>query len=152
MTDFLKNEIPELMQKLNYWSSIKLLEQNVFQITHISLNLKYRELNRSYNTFCKSNYIDYNCLVDQIIQMSQAYANNEKQAESEIYNKSKAELELENLIKTKNLKNVSIFKTNSIIRKPEQSTINEKNDKINPSTHNHGQYILGKLYFLYNYR
>lgn len=124
---YLKNEYKDFIIKLNYWSSIKLSEKNVFQINHTNLNEKHKLLTRNYNSFCKANYIDYNCLVDQIMQMSQAYMNNDKSSD-ETQNKLKSELDLENLIRTKNLKNVSIFKTNTIA-----------NNNINPNNNQNNQ-------------
>jgi hypothetical protein len=105
------------MLKLNYWSSIKLSKKNVFQINHKKLNSKHKFLTRSYNTFCKANYIDYNCLVDQIIKMSQAYINNEKILENENNISHKSEFDLENLIRNGNLRKMNIFKTNTQIIK-----------------------------------
>lgn len=133
------------MIKLNYWSSIKLCEKNVFQIKHTKLNSKHKFLTRNYNTFCKANYIDYNCLVDQIIQMSQAYVNNEKTNDSESNTKNKSDFDLENLIKNRNLKNVSIFKTNTqfVKNNDNHSQLNNNRNQVNNVVCNKN--IIGKF-------
>lgn len=61
----------------------------MFQITHVDLNAKYKHLNRNFNSYCKADYINYNLIVDQIIQMSQSYTNNEKSRSNEEINLSK---------------------------------------------------------------
>ncbi len=59
--------------------------------------------------------------------MSAAYINNDKTMENEINTKqNKSEIDLENLIKTKNLKNINIFKTNNT-----QLNINIRNETHN---------------------
>jgi len=75
--DYLKDHFEkndrEFTKKLNFWSSKNLLEQKIFQISHNTLNEKYRDMKRSYNSYCKKDFIDYNFLVDEIILMSQTY-------------------------------------------------------------------------------
>ena len=51
------------------WKDI--IKENFFSI--VDINERYKMLNRPHNSFCKKNYIDYNTVVDRIIQLSQPY-------------------------------------------------------------------------------
>lgn len=44
----------------------------------IDINERFRLLNQPHNTYCQKNYIDYNSVVDKIIQLSQPYGDDNK--------------------------------------------------------------------------
>lgn len=44
----------------------------------IDINERFKLLNKPHNTYCQKNYIDYNSVVDKIIQLSQPYGADNK--------------------------------------------------------------------------
>ena len=76
-TDEIENHLnkiyPDISSKFNIW----IKTQNDFKsgiiITPRKVHERFALLNRTYNTFCKNNYIDYNESVDKILQMSLPY-------------------------------------------------------------------------------
>jgi hypothetical protein len=60
-------------------------------------------MKRSYNSYCKQNFIDYNFLVDEIIQMSQSYnlKNMNLIFDEETFKDKKNQDHIQNLLKNK---------------------------------------------------
>lgn len=48
------------------------------------IDSRFRKLKKPFNTYCKTNYIDYNCVVDKILRMSLPYNDNSKQKEENL--------------------------------------------------------------------
>ena len=62
---------------------------NVLNIQPLELNNKFIELSKPSNTYCKENYIDYNFIVDQIVDMSAPYLETQRDRKKiNLYNKS----------------------------------------------------------------
>ena len=64
-----KSENKNFIDCYSKWKD--LIKENFFSI--VDINERYKLLNRPHNSFCKKNYIDYNSVVDKIIQLSQPY-------------------------------------------------------------------------------
>jgi hypothetical protein len=58
------------------WLNMKTNYYNLMNISPRELNERYKILSRPFNSYCKSNYIDNNFIVDQILQMSLPYSDN----------------------------------------------------------------------------
>ena len=49
-----------------------------------NVNIRFRLLKKPYNVYCKTNYVDYNCVVDKILKMSLPYTET-KLREDDLY-------------------------------------------------------------------
>jgi len=71
------------------WLDVKNEVCSSLSISPREVNQKFKSLSKPYNSFCKVNYIDYNFVVDQILQMSLPYSeakqlNNYNQAHAKV--------------------------------------------------------------------
>jgi hypothetical protein len=66
----------------NSWLSSKKDYYNLMTISPRELNDRFKLLSKPFNPFCKTNYIDYNFVVDQILQMSLPYSEGKQNLES----------------------------------------------------------------------
>ncbi len=71
--DHLSNKM-KIEEKFNNWLAIKKDYYNSMTIAPRELNERYKLLSKPFDTYCKQNYIDYNFIVDQILQMSLPYS------------------------------------------------------------------------------
>lgn len=67
---------PAINKLLSDWLAEK--DYNAMNVSPRDLNSKYLSLSKASNPFCKNNFIDYNYMVDQILQMSLPYSENAK--------------------------------------------------------------------------
>ena len=71
--NYLNENYPGIIQKCYIWfKNQKELKQNLTLSPRL-INERFSLLKKSYNTYCKVNYIDYNNAVDKILQMSLPY-------------------------------------------------------------------------------
>ena len=71
--NYLNENYPGIIQKYYIWfKNQKELKQNLTLSPRL-INERFSLLKKSYNTYCKVNYIDYNNAVDKILQMSLPY-------------------------------------------------------------------------------
>lgn len=71
----------------NVWLNCKKDYNSSMMISPRELNERFNLLNKPFNTYCKTNYIDYNFVVDQILQMSLPYSEAKQGGASQDYNK-----------------------------------------------------------------
>ena len=71
----------KIKERFDNWLKSKGDYKNFMTITPRELNERYSILSRPFNTYCKQNYIDYNFVVDQILQMSQPYTEGRQSSE-----------------------------------------------------------------------
>jgi hypothetical protein len=64
----------KIEERFNAWLTIKKDYYNSMTIAPRELNERYKLLSKPFDTYCKQNYIDYNFIVDQILQMSLPYS------------------------------------------------------------------------------
>jgi hypothetical protein len=64
----------KIEDRFNAWLTIKKDYYNSMTIAPRELNERYKLLSKPFDTYCKQNYIDYNFIVDQILQMSLPYS------------------------------------------------------------------------------
>ena len=65
-----KNKVND---RFNLWLSHKKDYESHLKIHPRDLNERFLLLKKTFNSHCKVNYIDFNCVVDQILQMSLPY-------------------------------------------------------------------------------
>lgn len=63
----------DINDRFNTWLSHKKDYESILKIHPRDLNQRFYLLKRPFNSHCKVNYVDYNCIVDQILQMSLPY-------------------------------------------------------------------------------
>lgn len=71
--EFLKKKNSNINERFNTWLSHKKDYESILKIHPRDLNECFYKLKRPFNSHCKVNYVDYNCVVDQILQMSLPY-------------------------------------------------------------------------------
>ncbi len=64
----------KIEDQFNTWLSKKKDFSHSMNISPRELNERYKSFSRPVNKYCKNNYIDYNSIVDQILQMSMPYS------------------------------------------------------------------------------
>ncbi len=64
----------KIKERFDNWLKLREDYKNFLTITPRELNERFKILSRPFNTYCKQNYIDYNFVVDQILQMSLPYS------------------------------------------------------------------------------
>ena len=57
---------------------------NNCQFNYNQIYLRFSQLKKPYNIYCKTNYIDYNSVVDKILRMSLPYSENKPKEEDEV--------------------------------------------------------------------
>jgi hypothetical protein len=107
--------------KYNNW--INNIKEKKIEINFKIVNEKYSELKRPYNSYCKNNFIDYNCAVDRILHMSLPYNENSKHQDNKNINNALTE-DCES--QTKKKKFIISFK----VEKPPITYSNIKNNQI----------------------
>jgi hypothetical protein len=70
--EYLNRTRNNYLSSLNRWLETK-KDYNVLSIAAREINTRYNQLIKSSNPFCKNNFIDFNFVVDQILQMSIPY-------------------------------------------------------------------------------
>ena len=71
--NYLNENYPGIIEKFNLWFKNQKEFKNNLSISPRLINERFSLLKKSYNTYCKVNYIDYNGAVDKILQMSLPY-------------------------------------------------------------------------------
>ena len=74
-------------------SNSSILNKKLY-FSYVEINQRFKEFNKPYSIFCKSNYLDYNLIIDRILTMSIPYnetkggnkSSNNKKSLNEIYN------------------------------------------------------------------
>lgn len=69
----MKNKNNDINDRFNTWLSHKKDYESILKIHPRDLNQRFYNLKKPFNSHCKVNYVDYNCVVDQILQMSLPY-------------------------------------------------------------------------------
>jgi hypothetical protein len=64
----------KIEERFNSWLTIKKDYYNSMSVTPRELNERFKLLSKPFDTYCKQNYIDFNFIVDQILQMSLPYS------------------------------------------------------------------------------
>jgi len=72
IVEFLSRTKTNYLQQLNRWLETK-KDYNVLSIAARDINMRFNQLIKPSNPFCKNNFIDFNFVVDQILQMSIPY-------------------------------------------------------------------------------
>jgi len=70
--EYLNRTKVNYLQQLNKWLETK-KDYNVLSIAARDVNTRFNQLIKPSNPFCKTNFIDFNFVVDQILQMSIPY-------------------------------------------------------------------------------
>jgi hypothetical protein len=70
--EYLNRTKHNYFDRLNRWLDSK-KDYNVLSISPRDINTRFNQLIKPSNPFCKSNFIDFNFVVDQILQMSIPY-------------------------------------------------------------------------------
>lgn len=119
------------LQCFSKWKK-KINENNY---TNEEINERFTQINKPYNSFCLSDYIDYNCVVDTIITRSQPYGeqnNNANIKEDKIIDLvKKTSLNPENLKKNSNIISNKISGTSNLFKNisSNQSVCNNMNQQ-----------------------
>lgn len=71
--NYLNKFYPDIGSKFSIWIKAQSDFKNGIMITPRKVHERFVLLNKTYNTYCKNNYIDYNESVDKILQMSLPY-------------------------------------------------------------------------------
>ena len=70
--EYLNRTRTNYLNLLNKWLESK-KDYNILSIAPRDINIKFNQLIKPSNSFCKNNFIDFNFVVDQILQMSIPY-------------------------------------------------------------------------------
>ena len=70
--EYLNRTRNNYLSSLNRWLETK-KDYNVLSIAAREINTRFNQLIKPSNPFCKNNFIDFNFVVDQILQMSIPY-------------------------------------------------------------------------------
>lgn len=81
--DHLSKKKKNIEERFNNWLKNKSEYYAQMAINPRELNERYNLLNRPFNSYCRTNYIDYNFVVDQILQMSLPYSEAKQSASQE---------------------------------------------------------------------
>ena len=115
------NDDKNFMPKFKKWQENR-KEALLHKFQMLEINERYRLLNKPHNTYCKKNFIDFNGVVDKIVQLSQPYGE-ENQG---------------NLIKETIFGDSQIFDNNKDNNNKDNNNNNNKinNNKINNNNNN----------------
>jgi hypothetical protein len=100
-------------------------------ITPREVNDRFRLLNMPFNSYCKQNFIDFNFVVDQILQMSLPYSEGNKQ----LYEHSVTSID-----QISNQRDNTVSESQLQVPKIENSSLSNTN-KINTAGCNNNNYI-----------
>ena len=103
----------DINDKFNNWLSYKKDYESILKIHPRDLNQRFYSLKKPFNTHCKINYVDFNCVVDQILQMSLPYCD----AKNNNNNNN-------NNIHINNINNVSMSVINCNLKNPNKTSDN----------------------------
>jgi len=133
----LHSTIPDFFIKFNSFINkfSKEIEQN---FDYIEINEQIKKLNKPHNLYCKQNYIDYNGVVDKIMELSQPYKGDSR----EIQLKTKKLKEIDSLLESKNTK------TNDAVNNSDIKNSNFDLNFFNNSTL--GKNYIGESFNKYN--
>ena len=104
LLDIFSKDKNEFKRDYNYIAEeiINKIDKNNFDIKFI--NQRFNKLTKPINTYCKNDFIDYNGVVDKIVKWSQPYG--EENNGIQLYNEEQANLNNNDNIKDKNMKNI----------------------------------------------
>jgi len=104
LLDIFSKDKNEFKRNYNYITEeiINKIDKNNFDIKFI--NQRFNKLTKPINTYCKNDFIDYNGVVDKIVKWSQPYG--EENNGIQLYNEEQANLNNNDNIKDKNIKNI----------------------------------------------
>ncbi len=97
-------------------------------ISFKSINIKFKNLKRPYNSYCRNNYIDYNNIVDKILKMSLPYNNEAKifDDENELLLNNDNKLKNKQINEKKENKEINLIQLN--LNKKINNSKNESNN------------------------
>jgi hypothetical protein len=77
--EHLSKKNPNIEELFNRWLLAKKDYGTTLTIAPREVHERFKLLNKPFNSYCKQNFIDHNFVVDQILQMSLPYSENNKQ-------------------------------------------------------------------------
>ena len=81
ITEHISKKKKNIQDMFNDWLNMKSNFRNQISIPPREVNERYKKLSKPFNSYCKTNYIDNNFIVDQILQMSLPYSDSRNQEE-----------------------------------------------------------------------
>ena len=115
INSFLNRKYQGFDTKFNIWfNSTKENLNKKFYFSYLEINNRIKEFNKPYSILCKKDYLDYNLIIDKILEMSFPY--NEKKNESTSNKKSKKDKDFATTINDINIpKNNNIFENKNFL-------------------------------------
>ena len=141
------NDDKNFMQKFKSWQDNR-KEALLHKFQMFQINERYRLLNKPHNTYCKKNFIDFNGVVDKIVQLSQPYGEENQGnlinetifGDSQVFNDNNKDNNNNNNDKknNNNLENNNIIDINQIYKNSDNNNINNINNinKVNNNNNN----------------
>ena len=142
------NDDKNFMKKFKNWQENK-KEILLHKFQFLEINERYRLLNKPHNTYCKKNFIDFNGVVDKIVQLSQPYGEENQGnliketifGDSQVFNdnnKDNNNNNNDNKKNNNNLENNNIIDINQIYKNSDNNNINNINNinKVNNNNNN----------------
>ena len=142
------NDDKNFMQKFKSWQDNR-KEALLHKFQMFQINERYRLLNKPHNTYCKKNFIDFNGVVDKIVQLSQPYGEENQGnliketifGDSQVFNdnnKDNNNNNNDNKKNNNNLENNNIIDINQIYKNSDNNNINNINNinKVNNNNNN----------------
>jgi hypothetical protein len=115
--DYLSKTYPNILSAFNIWfKSQKDFKANISFSPRL-VNERYDLLTRTYNTYCKTNYIDYNESVDRILQMSLPYNEGGRNNSNILINEKREKIKSRKTKQNEKEKGKKKIKKNFIVRK-----------------------------------
>ena len=80
INSFLNRKYQGFSSKFNIWLELNsaIFNKKLF-FEYLEINERFKEFNKPYSIFCKSNYLDYNLIIDRILTMSIPYSENKNE-------------------------------------------------------------------------
>ena len=80
INSFLNRKYQGFSSKFNIWLELNsaIFNKKLF-FEYLEINERFKEFNKPYSIFCKSNYLDYNLIIDRILKMSIPYSENKNE-------------------------------------------------------------------------
>ena len=125
----MKNKNNDINDRFNTWLSHKKDYESILKIHPRDLNQRFYNLKKPFNSHCKVNYVDFNCVVDQILQMSLPYCDTKSGSshvnKHNINNMNNNASNISYSVKDEKNNNKNIIYTNNLF---ENKNINEQPD------------------------
>ena len=141
INSFLIRKYQNFEDKFNKWFQLNSsIFNNKLYFSYAEINERFKEYNTSYSIYCKSNYIDYNLIIDRILTMSIPY--NEGKNENLFMDKK----ENSSIFRLENNSNNNINSNNSKIFGNNENGFLYYNDGYNKNNINSNINTINNLY------